>query len=76
MMGKALSGELSCPCDRSCSIGPLSKLYLVESVQMRGYNVYFLCRSIINNPCLFPSTSSYLQLCNIITDPCLTDESH
>ena len=41
VMDKALSGELSCPCDRSCSIvslgtccGPLSKLYLVEWATM------------------------------------------
>ena len=45
MMGKALSGELSCPCDRSCfSLKPyvvtphLNRL--VETVQMRGHNMY------------------------------------
>ena len=45
-MGKALSGELSCPCDRSCSFFTL-KPYVVtphlnrldETVQTRGHNV-------------------------------------
>ena len=47
-MGKALSGELSCPCDRSCSyfssnqyVVPPHLNCLVETVQMRGHNICF-----------------------------------
>ena len=29
VMGKALSGELSCPCDRSCYYGVIICLYVV-----------------------------------------------
>ena len=47
VMGKVLSGELSCPCDRSCLF--LLKQYVVtpdvnrhdETVQMRGHNICF-----------------------------------
>ena len=44
MMGKALSGELSCPCDRSCfpwlSIETYVGYRLAEMVLMRGHNIY------------------------------------
>ena len=57
-MGNVLSGELSCPCDRSCFSYFSSKPYvvtphltcLVETVQMRGHNICFYAELAKNIP--------------------------
>ena len=36
VMGKALSGELSCPCDRSC-LGSLEPKYSATEPVLRGH---------------------------------------
>ena len=42
--------------------------HLDETVQMRGHNIYFLCRINKNYPTLSPNTPSYLELWFMIFD--------
>ena len=69
-VGKVLSGELSCPCDRSCFSYFSLKPYVMtphlnrlnETVQMRGYNICFYAE-LKNYPLLSPNTTSCLEFC-------------